>query len=812
VVDAIIDTTTSRKYAILGAIVDSMPSNAAETMASIAYHLLLSSCSKSREDDGSSWQQDAAFNMLSKRKKVLCVSALGGMLQLCIGCSKKSKFSILHQANAIAKKVLTTNADALRRLQEQSSERSSELVESYEIIMQSILIELQTVGRCRAKNSDPLLIKLEDGAYSVLDSLMDTMNPVQFINSLIRSLSFKEMTDAMRRKSLHLISHVVTMELSAVDAKDPAFQLCVHDAVGALVLLVQDAEGQTDICRQMALETLTGFIQRFAAHYKDVFLQAIPPVVELSREADLPGIRGMALICIASFVNSMKDAVIPMVPPMIQSVIGSMNTSLTTDSGDREASDAENAAALAALSALSEHLAAFLAPNLPNIMEILLQKDLCISSADVEGAKDSTQANSPSPHNVQALAGACRSKIASSISSRLLVAPLSSTLDSIMDGARNDPAGEKRSTLHLMDMLATVIINMDSTAVATYGSDVFSMVLKGLDTRRVYGASSMGGSNVGRSKDLAAIEAATVNCMLQLVLKLNETKFKPIFYRLLEWATRSPPGETESSLSRKIAFFHVINVLTENLKSVFTTYFSALLEPFLDALLYEADEEDEEDISAVNTLQLMAMRSLTRCFMYDTSEFLNEATFDKLLEPLINLMKAPRQRHRHASSKANKATRGSKSKQVAKPSEAATELFASIDANDPLIENTISGSCPEWMRAELSTFSRTIVACVSQMAMASGMNNGEARWRPLHHAVLMATRANTADSRCTALETVMAMFTTLQEEYLVLVPEALPFLSELLEDEDARVEKRTVEILNAMSEKSGEDLQQYLTT
>ena len=114
------------------------------------------------------------------------------------------------------------------------------------------------------------------------------------------------------------------------------------------------------------------------------------------------------------------------------------------------------------------------------------------------------------------------------------------------------------------------------------------------------------------------------------------------------------------------------------------------------------------------------------------------------------------------------------------------------------------------MRAELSTFSKTIIAYLSQMTMASGMNNGESRWRPLHHAVLMATRSNDANGRCTALETVMAICATLQEEYLVLVPEALPFLSELLEDEDARVEKRAVEVINAMSEKSGEDLQQYL--
>jgi len=874
VIEAINDSSTSRKYAILGAIVDSMPSNAAETMASISFHLVLSS---SGDGDGKDevWRRDAAFSMLSKvrlyahrlrladgtadrsiskarkipsflhvslirlmrtkhhvqllsepcvvvrsaaaaepqprslvatthqrpqRKKAVCVSALGGMLQLCIACSKKSKFEILRQANAIAIRVLTSHAAALRRLQEQSGEQSEGLFDSYETIMQSILKELQIVGKARAKNSDPLLVELEDGTYAVLDALKDTMNHVQFINSLVRSLSYKEMTDGMKRKSLQLISHVVTTDLSSVDTKDVAVHKCVLDTVGTLVLVVQDASSQTDICRQMALETLNAFIQRFGAHYSDVFLQAIPPTVDLSAcEADLPGVRGMALICIASFVNTMKDAVIPMVPRIIKAVVASMKGSMEggSTSGDRdrdhpdhpdhpEASEAEHAAALTAVKALSEHLAAFLAPNLPDILGILLHTKFCASSA----------ANNAD--SVHALAEGCRSTIATAVPTRLLIGPLSSMLNEMTSGDATSPCPSSRSTLELMNMLAAVISNMDSTAVATYSGAVFSMVLKALDARRRDSSSTSSPLPSPASSTDSSIESAAVNCMLQLVLKLNETKFKPLFYRLVEWATRPPPGDTASSLPRKIAFFNVINTLTENLKSVFTTYFSALVELFLDALLYKAeDEANEADVAAVNTLQLMAMRSLTRCFMYDTSEFLDETTFNKLLGPLVALMTTtppnpskPSKRSAAAAAGLSPAPRG-------------------IDI-DALIDNTVAASCPAWMRAELSPRATTIIACLSQMAMASGMNNGESRWRPLHHAVLMATRSNHADSRCTALETLMAICHTLQEEYLVLVPEALPFLSELLEDEDGRVERRAVEALNVLSDKSGEDLQQYL--
>jgi U3 small nucleolar RNA-associated protein 10 len=674
------------------------------------------------------------------------------MLELCTTCEERNKYEILLQANNIAGKVLSTHSSALQRLKEQSPE----LIESYERIMQSILKELQVIGKARAKNSDPLLMKVEESAYNVLDSLKDSMKLVNFIGSLVRSLSYQDMTDAMRRKSLVLISHVVSVELSEADAMDASFHQCVQEAVAALVTLVQDDDHQTDICRQMALETLSAFIQRFGAHYKDTFLQAVPPTVELADNAELPGVRGMALVCVSSFVNSMGNDVIPMIPCMIASV-----TTALSMLGVTKKSEAEIAAALTALKALSEHLASFLAPKLPEILGSLLHENLCME----------IQANS-----LQALAHACRVSIASSVPARLIVGPLSALLDTVE--SKEDK--QEHSRLYLMNLLASVVDNMDSTSVATYCSPVFSMVLRTLDSRRTRSGPS--------SMDIQSVESSAVHCMVQLVLKLNETKFKPMFYRLLEWAVRPPPGEEESSLARKIAFFNVINTLTENLKSVFTPYYSALVEPILDALSYANEDEDE---TAVRTLQVLTMRSLTRCFMYDTSEFLSEAVFDKILDPIIHLM-------------SGKTSIRHKTKPISE--------LESIEDVDTLINNTVAASCPEWMQKELGTFATTIVACLSQMTMASGMNNGEARWRPLHHAVLMATRSENADSRCTALETIMAICNTLQEEYLVLVPEALPFLSELLEDEDARVEKRTVEVINAMSEKSGEDLKQYLTS
>ena len=48
------------------------------------------------------------------------------------------------------------------------------------------------------------------------------------------------------------------------------------------------------------------------------------------------------------------------------------------------------------------------------------------------------------------------------------------------------------------------------------------------------------------------------------------------------------------------------------------------------------------------------------------------------------------------------------------------------------------------------------------------------------------------------------------EEYLILLPECLPFLSELMEDDSSDVIDLTSEIIRYIEELSGEKLTQYL--
>lgn len=74
----------------------------------------------------------------------------------------------------------------------------------------------------------------------------------------------------------------------------------------------------------------------------------------------------------------------------------------------------------------------------------------------------------------------------------------------------------------------------------------------------------------------------------------------------------------------------------------------------------------------------------------------------------------------------------------------------------------------------------------------------------------MQTRSEKVRTRILGLKIVKFLVENLREEYLVLLPETIPFLGELLEDVEPNVKLFAQEILKEMETMSGESLCQYL--
>jgi hypothetical protein len=114
-----------------------------------------------------------------------------------------------------------------------------------------------------------------------------------------------------------------------------------------------------------------------------------------------------------------------------------------------------------------------------------------------------------------------------------------------------------------------------------------------------------------------------------------------------------------------------------------------------------------------------------------------------------------------------------------------------------------------------------VVAAIAQMAASAPQAAREAAWRQINRAALLATRrdvgrsgqsspSSSARSRLRATALAIQLVSRLREEYLSFLPEALPYVAELLEDPDAAVAAAGQALAAALEEASGEALDEYL--
>ncbi|KAI0311668.1 hypothetical protein OF83DRAFT_1068421 [Amylostereum chailletii] len=143
---------------------------------------------------------------------------------------------------------------------------------------------------------------------------------------------------------------------------------------------------------------------------------------------------------------------------------------------------------------------------------------------------------------------------------------------------------------------------------------IFKIVLQGLDLRGEV-----------LSEDVPQVEQAVIGAFLELVTKLNETAFRPLFRKLFDWAFADP------SPSRKITFLHMYCSLLDQFKSLMTSYLSILLQPLLDILQsFSGEDAPDEELWA------SSMSTLTKSFDVDEGAFWRDDKLEQTLTPVIN--------------------------------------------------------------------------------------------------------------------------------------------------------------------------------
>ncbi len=100
-----------------------------------------------------------------------------------------------------------------------------------------------------------------------------------------------------------------------------------------------------------------------------------------------------------------------------------------------------------------------------------------------------------------------------------------------------------------------------------------------------------------------------------------------------------------------------------------------------------------------------------------------------------------------------------------------------------------------------------VAGCLTSLAAAAG---NEQLWKPLNFAVLEACGHKRSEVRKAGISCLLAIIETIGEEYMVMLPECLPILSELLEDGDEEIAGMAKECVRQGEELLGESLEDSL--
>ena len=108
----------------------------------------------------------------------------------------------------------------------------------------------------------------------------------------------------------------------------------------------------------------------------------------------------------------------------------------------------------------------------------------------------------------------------------------------------------------------------------------------------------------------------------------------------------------------------------------------------------------------------------------------------------------------------------------------------------------------------MTSESGNVISCITALACAAG---NQQLWKPLNHGVLEAcSNQDQSDVQKAGVTCLLLLIKALGEKYMVLLPECLPILTELLEDSDEETASLAQECISLSEELLGQGLHNSL--
>ncbi|KAF2726237.1 hypothetical protein K431DRAFT_214057 [Polychaeton citri CBS 116435] len=425
-------------------------------------------------------------------------------------------------------------------------------------------------------------------------------------------------------------------------------------------------------------------------------------------------LRLLSMLTLATLVEVLGEASMPILPEVTSIVLGYLEDNSKSDVGD----DLRVGVCRAAIAFMSATL-----DNLPWLTgQRTVEKAMTLAvqmSSEIDNAGD----------------------FFSLVAKRVDPAVCFGALNNVLTECKNVEAFTT-----VMETFIVAVKHHPKKVITTNAQRVLPILLSAFDAPRL--------SLLRREEAPAETSDLANQAAMDVVLKLNDTTFRPFFIRLVEWAKES---NVDLVVVREQSVYSFATVLSEQLRSLVTGYASYLVESIsqeLEGLRGSLSTKDATQTKPQEAKLLsLLLQYLTSSFTHDADNWwANPSHFSAISSPLLALIG------------------------TAKP------LSVAADSNNDLIDRIVS----------------TTIA----FASASSME----QVREISQVLLTHIRSGDAAIRLAAVRIQAGITERYEEDWLELLPESLPAISELLEDDDEKVERETLKWVKIIEEVTGESV------
>jgi len=619
-----------------------------------------------------------------------------------------------------------------KTLKTQSKKLSEELREEFKICLHQIL----QAARDQKSNGPDLV----DAARRCINALLELPSVIELFEIIPGMLQDLDTSGDQDLKPQAL--RVLTAQLYENPPKAPKTQRAALAFLANLeaIMLSQD----TQAMKQAAIACMDRISELYGRKNVDrVVSSAIVIAGEPGLDSGDRRTQIMALLCLASMLEVLKEVAVPIVPVAMPRVFALLRKCLEEGHEDSELHNA----AYSLLAAFISHVPFMVSEEY--VQEILtLSAESCNTELEVSCTESRSE---------------CLLLLAHNIDLRTLTSCLSHTWDNSVENGLD-------AVLESVRVMADAVEHNPKSVVVRSADSISSFITLALDLRRVQ--LTHRDQDSYSDEEVSQIESEINNMSVKFIYKLNDTVFRPLFESWVDWAVKCADISTsheKAKTLRQTSLFNLVCHFFDTLKSIVTSYASYIIDPANEIFRRMAEQATrpaktfshaEDEVALYNSLLL----AMTATFSHDADGFFNAPSHcSPLAELLVSQLKLA----------AHKSMRSTVERGVIP----AVVALATATLDTPAHHHVINHHLCQLRRSEFAAV--RLASIRTELALTESEDVGE-EW--INNVVTTGTEGGGGSG------------------------ETMVYVNELLEDDDEDVESEVRRWVRMVRERVGEDV------